>query len=218
MAEKNLLKNLLDHPHLDPDLQMIKNLFTSQHPFQELRNPHVEKPVSQEVRSKARSSAVLIAVTESEEPKLLVTKRHHSIRFAGHICFPGGTTDNGDVSAVATALRETKEEINLEPGEVNILGELGHYYTQAGYRIHPVIGLVQPGYSVDANPEEVDEIYEISLRSVLNSESYSLTWHSSTRGHFSFHENGLRIAGPTVSLLIGFYEELLKFQGLLKHK
>ena len=216
MSKKSAPDNLLNHPPLDPDLQMIRDLLASQHPFSELRNPHVETPVSEEVRSKARSSAVLIALTQSEEPKLLVTKRHHKIRFAGHICFPGGTADEGDGSAIATALRETEEEINLAARDIEVLGELGPYYTQAGYMINPVIGLVKEGYSVKANPDEVDEIYEISLRNILSSENYSLTWHSSSRGHFSFHEHDIRIAGPTVSLLIGFYEELLKFQGLLK--
>ena len=216
MQEKTTLDSLINHPTLDPDLQMIRDLFSGGLSFSELRNPHPERPVSDEVRGRARSSAVLIAVTESEEPKLLVTKRHQAIRFAGHICFPGGTTDEEDVSAVATALRETEEEINLGAGDIEVLGELGSYYTQAGYRIDPVIGLVKPGYSVVANPDEVDEIYEISLRKVLCSENYALTWHTSDRGHLSFHEGDIRIAGPTVSLLIGLYEELLRFRGLLK--
>jgi 8-oxo-dGTP pyrophosphatase MutT (NUDIX family) len=216
MTEKTTHESLLNHPALDPDLQMIRDLFSGDVPLPELRNPHPEKPVGGEVRGRARSSAVLIAVTESEDPKILVTKRNHSIRFAGHICFPGGTTDEEDISAVATALRETEEEINLDAGEVEVLGALGPYYTQAGYRIDPIIGLVKPGYTVEANPDEVDEIYEISLRNVLCSENYALTWHTSDRGHLSFHENNIRIAGPTVSLLIGLYEELLSFQGLLK--
>jgi len=216
MPGKTTLDNLLHYPTLDPDLQMIRDLFSDQRTFSELRNPHPEKPVSKDVRDKARSSAVLIAVTESEEPKLLVTKRHHSIRFAGHICFPGGTADEGDASAVATALRETSEEINLDAGEVEVLGELGLYYTQAGYSINPVVGLVKPGFSLLANPDEVEEIYEVPLRNVLCSDNYSLAWHSSSRGHFSFHEDDIRIAGPTVSLLIGLYEELLRFQGLLE--
>jgi 8-oxo-dGTP pyrophosphatase MutT (NUDIX family) len=218
---KFTLDKLLHYPSLDPDLQMIRDLFTNREtfsglPFTEIRNPHPEKPVTEEVKSKARSSAVLIAVTESKEPKLLVTKRHHGIRFAGHICFPGGITDEGDASTVATALRETWEEIHLDSSEVEVLGELGEYYTQAGFRINPVVGLVKPGFSVLANPDEVEEIYEVSLRKVLCADSYSLTWHSSSRGHFSFQEGDVRIAGPTVSLLIGLYEELLRFKGLLQ--
>ena len=92
-----------------------------------------------------------------------------------------------------------------------MLGVLGDYYTQAGYRITPVVGLIQPPYQVLANPQEVAEIYEVSLARALYSANYALTWHRPERAHYSFTEGEVRIAGPTVSLMIGFYEALLGF-------
>ena len=77
---------------------------------------------------------------------------------------------------VETALRETREEIDLATADIEVLGVLGDYYTQAGYRITPVVGLIQPPYRVLANPQEVAAIYEVSLARALDSANYALTW------------------------------------------
>jgi 8-oxo-dGTP pyrophosphatase MutT (NUDIX family) len=130
------------------------------------------------------------------------------------MCFPGGISDPGDSSAVATALRETHEEIDLGSEHLEVLGQLGTYYTQAGFKIVPVVALVKPGYQVRANPHEVDEIVEISMQKVLDPDSYKMTWHTRTRGHIAYEDGSVRIAGPTVSMMIGLYEALLKFSEL----
>ncbi len=194
------------------DLALIKDFFRETVDYPELRNPHVEKLVSTNVRQESRDSAVLIPLIEDTHPRMLVTKRQANIRFAGHLCFPGGISDPGDVSAVDTALRETEEEVNLDVEDVEILGTLGDYYTQAGYRITPVVGVVQHPVKVDPNPREVESIHEISLAGVLNPDRYQLTWHGENRAHFSYSEKGIRIAGPTVSIMIGLLEALSGFR------
>jgi 8-oxo-dGTP pyrophosphatase MutT (NUDIX family) len=190
---------------------MIRSYFRAVKDGPELRNPHVEPRVSPEVRGRARDAAILIVIVAHQEPTVLVTRRHRDIRFAGHVCFPGGTCDTDDVDSVETALRETQEEIGLVPSDVEVLGSLGDYYTQTGYRIVPVVGVIEPPATLEANPEEVEEIYEISLRRMLSSNSYVLRWRNEERGHISFHEDDVRVAGPTVSMMIGFYEALLSF-------
>ena len=205
----------LTHPSLAADVAMIRAYFewaNGNLAQPELRNPHVEEPVPKTVRCQAKASAVLLPIIEhASGPTLLVTRRHARIRFAGHICFPGGRVDASYDSLVATALRETQEEIDLAAGDIEVLGVLGDYYTQAGYRITPVVGLIQAPYQVTANPQEVAGIYEISLARALDAANYALTWHSPQRAHISFTEGEVRIAGPTVSLMIGFYEALVGF-------
>ncbi|MCB1691957.1 MAG: CoA pyrophosphatase [Pseudomonadales bacterium] len=175
----------------------------------ELRNPHIEPPVPDRVRESARESAVLIGVVQRAEPTLLVTRRHSGIRFAGQICFPGGTIDEGDGSPVAAALRESEEEIALVPDAVEVLGELGHYYTQSGYRITPVVGLIEQDVVLRANPGEVSAIYEVPLSRALSARHYQYTWRGTDRAHLAFVDGDVRIAGPTVSLLVGLYEAIL---------
>jgi 8-oxo-dGTP pyrophosphatase MutT (NUDIX family) len=200
------------------ELSLVRRYFKqkSQDRLAELRNPHVENPVSGSVKASAIKSAVLIPLIadREREPRLLVTKRQAFIRFAGHLCFPGGTSDESDKSAIDTALRESLEEIDIARTDIEILGCLGDYYTQAGYRITPVVGVIQHPADVRANPDEVASVHEISLAKVLDSENYKLTWHGSDRAHYSFTEEDIRIAGPTVSIMIGFMEELAVFATL----
>lgn len=207
----------LAYPAIDADIAVLRRYFAETEQFPELRNPHIEPRVGDAVRARAKPAAVLIAILDyPREPRVLVTRRHRNIRFAGHICFPGGRADAGDRDSIDTALRESREEVGLSPECVEVLGCLGDYYTQSGYRISPVVGVVTPPVSLEPNPDEVEEIFEISLARALRSDSYRLDFRRPDRGHFSFHEGPVRIAGPTVSLMINLYETLLRFRGLLE--
>lgn len=206
------MSDALDHPALPGDIALVRALFGSEPRHSELRNPHVEPPVSDTTRASARHAAVLIPLIDSSSPRVLVTRRNARIRFAGHICFPGGTCDPTDATPVATALRETHEEIGLAPDQVEVLGCLGDYYTQAGYRITPVVGLVREPLELRANPAEVAEIHEVAFTKMLASHNYQLNWRTEDRAHIAFHDEALRIAGPTVSIMIGLYESLLRYQ------
>ena len=73
----------------------------------------------------ARRSAVLVLFGESDgQPDLVLIERAHDLRsHAGQLAFPGGGADDGE-TAVQTALRESQEEIGLDPAGVEVLGEL----------------------------------------------------------------------------------------------
>ncbi len=176
-----------------------------------MMNYHRESPVPEAVRRSATPSAVLIPIIEDpREPRLLLTRRHHSISYPGHVCFPGGRADPHDVDLRATALREAKEEVGLDPGSVRVIGELGLYYTQTGYCIAPVVGIIERPLSLVPDPNEVSEILELPLAVVTTAESYRL-WQpdpAHENAYFSLTWDGITITGPTVCLLMGFYENL----------
>jgi 8-oxo-dGTP pyrophosphatase MutT (NUDIX family) len=179
-----------------------------------IRNPHREPHVSARETRDARPAAVLIAVVRREpEPTLLLTRRHEHISYGGHICFAGGGRDPGDDSLEATALRESFEEIALAPERVEIIGRLGDYVTHSGFRIAPIVGIVTPPLALRASPSEVDEILEIPLSFTLRADSYQLRLHSHAgeeRGHFYLAYQDWIVSGPTVSLMMGLYQELVK--------
>ena len=102
----------------------------------------------------------------------------------------------------------------MSRSNIDVLGELGYYFTQAGYLITPIVGMVVSDYKAEVNPDEVDEIHEIPLHKVFEAGSYSLTWRPDGRGHYAFHHEQVRIAGPTVSLMINLYEYLLEHAGV----
>ena len=85
---------------------------------------------------------------------------------------PGGTSEEQDRDLTATALRESYEEIGLRPEGVEILGQLGELVMPSGYRVTPVVGIIENDLDYVANPAEVDSIFLAPLSLVLDTEAY----------------------------------------------
>ncbi|MBY0242090.1 MAG: CoA pyrophosphatase [Burkholderiaceae bacterium] len=110
-------------------------------------------------------AAVLVPlVVRGDGLTVLLTQRTaHLTDHAGQISFPGGRAEAVDDGPVATALRETEEEIGLARVHVDVLGALPVYYTGTGYAVTPVVALVHPPFELTADPHEVAEIFEVPL-------------------------------------------------------
>lgn len=115
-------------------------------------------------------AAVLIPIVMHEQrPTLLLTQRTaHLNDHAGQVSLPGGRVDATDESVIETALRETEEEVGLSRQHVDVLGTLPDYYTATGFRVTPVVSLVQPPFDLRADPFEVAEIFEVPLAFLMN--------------------------------------------------
>jgi len=166
-----------------------------------------------------RPAAVLVPiVARAGGPTVLLTERTaHLHDHAGQVAFPGGRTDPEDPSPVATALRETHEEIGLAPERVEVLGELPVYLTGTGYRVTPVVGLVQPDFELVLDAFEVAEAFEVPLgflmdprhherRRVVHGEIdrtfYAMPWRCEQRSREYF------IWGATAAMLRNLYRLL----------
>jgi len=86
----------------------------------------------------------------------------------GQISFPGGRAEAADASLAATALREASEEVGLAPSQVSILGCLPEYETVTGYRVTPVIGWIEPPFTLLPDPIEVADVFEVPLAFLLD--------------------------------------------------
>lgn len=113
----------------------------------------------------ARAAAVLIPVVAAPEPSVLFTVRTETVRsHKGQISFPGGSVDPTDASAKAAALRETQEEIGLDPAAVDVVGELDTTPTfVSGFVISPFVGVLRETPPLRPNPAEVAEVLEVPL-------------------------------------------------------
>lgn len=120
-------------------------------------------------------AAVLIAAVPRDEIMLLFTQRtDHLPAHAGQIAFPGGKTEKSDLSPLATALREAQEEIGMDPALVEPLGLLDSYRTGTGFRITPVVALVDPGFRLTLNRDEVADAFEVPLRFLMDAGNHHL--------------------------------------------
>lgn len=114
-------------------------------------------------------AAVLLPLVMRDELTLLLTQRTLNLRaHSGQIAFPGGRTDDSDVDAVDTALREAHEEVGLPRAHVEVLGTLPTYVTGSAFIITPVVALVKPGFVLQPNPGEVADIFEVPLGYLMN--------------------------------------------------
>lgn len=110
-------------------------------------------------------ASVLVPLTRQGDPDLILTRRALTMNsHAGEVAFPGGKKDDGDADLLATALRESEEEIGLPRGEVEILGQLAQLRSRAGIKVTPWVGLVDPGIALTPNPQELDSIFRVPLR------------------------------------------------------
>lgn len=120
-----------------------------------------------------RLAAVLALIAEFPEPTLLFTERaSHLSRHAGEISFPGGLQDAEDADLAATALRETREEIGLDPGLPEVLGGLPPVHTHvSGILVVPFVGVVEDPPEVRASDEEISRILSYSIKELLDAEA-----------------------------------------------
>jgi 8-oxo-dGTP pyrophosphatase MutT (NUDIX family) len=155
-------------------------------------------------------AAVLIALVARPEEGLQVvlTQRTAHLRdHAGQISLPGGRLEPGDDGPAAAALREAHEEIGLVPEQVELLGGLRPYDTVTGFRVHPVVGWVEPPVTYAPDPFEVAEVFELPLGFALDAANHRR--ESAERGGVRRHFYVLPfrdryIWGATAGILVNF--------------
>jgi len=160
-----------------------------------------------------RDAAVLVPIVDrGTGPTVLLTKRtDHLSKHPGQISFPGGAVDASDNDAVHTALRETEEEIGLGASYIRVAGRLDGYRTGTGFEIVPVVGLVQPGFSLTLQEEEVAEAFEVPLAFFLDRRNHkreSAMWQGILRHYYAMPYEEYRIWGATAAMLVNLCDVL----------
>ena len=119
-------------------------------------------------------AAVLIPIIEQNNQLevILTLRANHLKHHAGQISFPGGKVEKEDENEIATALRETHEEIGISAENITVLGTLPTYHTVTGYHITPVLGFIKPQLQYCLDTNEVAEIFHVPLNHFLNSKNH----------------------------------------------
>jgi 8-oxo-dGTP pyrophosphatase MutT (NUDIX family) len=123
-----------------------------------------------------KSAAVLIPfLREKNTWQIVFTRRTDTLpEHSGQVAFPGGRAEPGDTTAEATALREAYEEIDLKPGDVEILGKLNSLPTVSNYCVTPVVGKIPWPYTFKIEKNEVSRVFRIPLRWLADPKNHEL--------------------------------------------
>jgi len=171
-------------------------------PESELHESQAKMPAAVLVPLVARRDGVTVLLTQRSE-----NLTHHP----GQVSFPGGRVEAHDSSPMATALRETEEEIGLSSERIEVLGELPLYINRSGFRVTPVVGLVHPPFDLCLQAFEVADSFEVPLDFLMdqdNLQRLNIPYRGESREVYAIPYGERFIWGTTASILVSLYRFL----------
>ena len=158
------------------------------------------------------ASVLIPILTFKKDLEILLTKRSNSLKnHPGQIAFPGGKKDQIDSSPIETALRETQEEVGLNPKNVEIIASLPSHKTATGFVIKPYLGLINQPFSETLRQGEVDEIFTVPYEYILNEKNFSIQtrkWNGSQRSYYVVPYGPYYVWGATARILLNLSRAL----------
>jgi 8-oxo-dGTP pyrophosphatase MutT (NUDIX family) len=157
-------------------------------------------------------ASVLVPIIAHAELTVLFTRRTpHLKKHSGQVSFPGGRAEPEDPSPEFTALRETEEEIGLPRDRIEVLARLPEYLTRTGFRVTPVVGLIEPPLELVPDSREVDEVFEVPLAFILDPRNHRRETRElagRVASYYVIEHHGRVIWGATAGMLVNFYRIL----------
>lgn len=159
-----------------------------------------------------RPAAVLVPLQEREDGDYLVlTQRAEGLNsHSGQVAFPGGAVDPQDAGALETALRESHEEIGIDPRHVRVLGQLDQTTAAAHYLVTPFVGLIPFPYEFRLNEAETTQVFAVPIAALLDASCFRMEARQSISGRsdpiYHFQYKQWDIWGATARIIKQFLE------------
>ncbi|WP_252180492.1 CoA pyrophosphatase [Endozoicomonas sp. 4G] len=150
----------------------------------------------------------LVTNTQGHAIEVILTRRAtHLHKHSGEVAFPGGKRDDDDYNLIHTALRESQEEIDLNPASVQILGTMDPVISRFGIKVIPVIGSVPENVPLSPNIEELDRIFHVPLGFLTHPDNLQFHhWNMNKKNYSmpSYQYGEYLIWGLTAIMLVEF--------------
>jgi len=160
----------------------------------------------------AEAAVLAGLVPRSDGTRVVLTRRNDSLRHhGGQVSFPGGRIEPSDADAAAAALRESCEEIALPAAQASVLGYLDPFLTVSGFRVTPVVAVIDPAFVAVPQPDEVAEVFEVPLAFLMdpgNLRSIDIEFRGRPRRVLEYAWPGQRIWGATAAILLNLRRRL----------
>jgi 8-oxo-dGTP pyrophosphatase MutT (NUDIX family) len=175
--------------------------------------PEQTSALRQHLPAQFKRAAVMVPlVARPEGLSVLLTQRaSHLKNHPGQISFPGGRMEPDDAGPWETAVRETREEIGLAPGFASLAGYLHDHVVLTGYLITPAVAIVRPGFTLQLDRTEVDDVFEVPLEFVLDPAHHVPRTRAFGGREFLTHDipyGERHIWGATAGMLLSLYRLL----------
>jgi 8-oxo-dGTP pyrophosphatase MutT (NUDIX family) len=162
-----------------------------------------------------RPSAVMALIKDGPDgAEVLLTERSHNVQdHKGQVSLPGGSTDPGDLDELATAIRESEEEVGLVPSNIRVLGRTDDFVTNTGFHITPWVAAIETFDGLQPMTGEIDECFSFPLAWMLDEDRVSrIPWEYKGRVHevLVVHCQGHILWGATARILYDLMEIVAK--------
>ena len=129
---------------------------------------------SEQQNTITQAAVMLLLHGDPLDPHIILTQRaKHLSHHAGEVAFPGGMREHYDQSLLATALRETEEEIGLASNKIKLLGMLPTDSPRLSQlSVAPFMGWVESPYSLQPDSSEIAAIFNLPLKLLLDKDGY----------------------------------------------